>query len=43
MMSPVDGGGVILKETTPTRIKMFHRSIKTISQKNVMMCGDAFF
>lgn len=30
----VDGGGVILEETTPNKIGMFHRRINVVSQKN---------
>lgn len=40
---PLDGGGVILKETTPIRMEMFQHSwIKVISSKNfVLICSDA--
>ncbi len=36
---PVDGGTVILEETTPIRIEMFHHRIKVINQNNfVLIC-----
>ncbi len=38
---PVDGGIVILEETTPVRIEMFHHRIKVITQNNfVLICSD---
>lgn len=34
---PVDGGGVILEKTTPTRIEIFYHRIKMIRQKNFLI------
>lgn len=36
-LCPVDGGGVILDETTPIRIEMFPQNIKLIRQKNITL------
>lgn len=33
----VDGGGVILKETTPIRIEMIHHRIQMITRKNFLL------
>ena len=38
---PMDGSIVILEETTPIRIEMFHHRIKVITQNNfVLICSD---
>ncbi len=38
---PADGGIVILEETTPIRIEMFHHRIKVTTQNNfVLICSD---
>ena len=41
---PMDGGIVILEETTPIRIEMFHHRIKVITQNNFgLICSDPSF